>query len=138
MIEKELGFKEFLESGQSNRTVLNFGIDSQKNVESQLDAAFANDIAGCLVSTSKTWLVAEYLKKRDRRDVKLIGFDLISKNIELLKEGWIDFLINQNPERQARKSLNKFINHFAFGEEVEEREYLPVEIITKGNLTAAR
>lgn len=136
MVEKELGFKEYLESSQSIRLVQNFAIDSQQDVEIQLDAAFQHDIAACLVSTSKTWLVAEYLKKRNRRDVKLIGFDLISKNIELLKEGWIDFLINQNPERQARKSLNRFINHFAFGETIKEKEYLPIEIIAKGNLTA--
>lgn len=134
MIEKELGFKEYLEFNKSNRVVHNFAIDTQQDLKIQLDAAFENDIAACLVSTSKTWLVAEYLKKRNRRDVKLIGFDLISKNIELLREGWIDFLINQNPERQARKSLNRFINYFAFGETIQEKEYLPIEIITKGNL----
>ncbi|HSF53106.1 MAG TPA: LacI family DNA-binding transcriptional regulator [Algoriphagus sp.] len=134
MIEKELGFKEFMESSHSKRLIRNFSIDSQQDLENQLDAAFENDIAACLVSNSKTWIVGEYLKKRNLSDVKLIGFDLISKNIELLKQGWINFLINQNPERQARKSLNRFINHFAFGETIQEKEYLPIEIITKGNL----
>jgi len=108
-------------------------INSQHNLEAQLDAAFENNIVGCFVSTSKTWLIGEYLKKRKRADIKLVGFDLISNNIELLKEEWIAFLINQNPQRQAIRSLNAFINHFAFNEEIRMNEHFPIELITKGN-----
>jgi LacI family transcriptional regulator len=134
IMEKEIGFYDYMKSSQPKRFVETFTINSHRNLEQQLDAAFARNISGCLVSNSKTWIIGNYLKRHQRNDIRLIGFDLIEKNVELLKEGWIDFLINQNPERQARKSLNKFINHFAFGESTAERDYLPIEIITKHNL----
>jgi LacI family transcriptional regulator len=136
MLEKEKGFTDFIKSDESAGMCRSFLINSQQNPEEQLDAAFENNFSGCMVSTSKTFLVGEYLKKHQLSDVKLIGFDLISKNIDLLKEGWIDFLINQNPRRQARKSLNTFINHFAFHEEADEKELFPIEIIAKGNLNS--
>lgn len=134
MLEKGKGFNDYIKNNNSKRSCLSFMIDSQHNMEAQLDAAFKNNVAGCFVSTSKTWIIGEYLKKRKHADIKLVGFDLILKNIELLKEGWIDFLINQNPQQQARKSLNTFINHFAFHEEIKADEYFPIEIITKSNL----
>lgn len=134
MLEKEKGFRDFIKNNNSKRLCLSFMINSHNNLETQLDLAFKENIAACFVSTSKIWLIGEYLKKRKHTNIKLVGFDLIIKNIELLKEGWIDFLINQNPQRQARKSLNTFINHLAFHEEIKSDEYFPIEIITKSNL----
>jgi LacI family transcriptional regulator len=134
MLEKEKGFNDYIEGSGSGRVCLSFTVDGQRNLEAQLDEAFENNIAGCFVSTSKTWLIGEYLKKRGKAGIRLVGFDLIRKNIELLKEGWIDLLINQNPQRQARKSLNAFINHFAFNEVIKEDNYFPLEIITKSNI----
>lgn len=135
MIEKERGFTGYLnEEGRLNSS---FVIQSRRNYEKRLESIFRKEqISGVFVSTSKTYLMGSFLKSRSIRNVKLVGFDLISKNIELMKEGYIDFLINQNPRRQAVKSLNTFINSLVFNEIVNKERLFPIEIITKVNLAS--
>jgi len=52
----------------------------------------------------------------------------------LMQQGYIDFLINQNPCRQAELSINSFCNYFLYNEQVKSKNFFPIEIITSANL----
>lgn len=133
MMEKERGFFHYL--GETGREGRSFVINSSQDYESRLEKIFDTlDIAGALVSTSKTYLVGSYLKKTGNRSIKLAGFDLVSKNIELMQEGYIDILIHQNPGRQAARSLNTLVNFMVYKEKVKKQRLFPTDIITKVNL----
>jgi len=137
MIEKEQGFIDYLKETSGNRGYLCFCINSRKKFENQLERIFNdNPISGIFVSTSKTYMVGYFLKKRKIQNVKLVGFDLIKKNIELLQEGYIDFLINQNPRRQAIHSLDKFIDYLVFKQTGDKEPLSPIEVITRENLVS--
>lgn len=94
--------------------------------EAQLKAIF--------VSTSKAFEIAPYLQAYHREDVRLVGYDLLEKNIRFLKEGVIDFLINQNPRKQGYRGLYALADLLVFKKEVAPLKYLPLDIITKENL----
>ena len=64
----------------------------------------------------------------------LIGYDLTSKNIRLLKSGYISFLINENPGRQVEQSITRFSNYLVYKESVDSKRLFPIEIITRTNL----
>lgn len=92
------------------------------------------EISGIWVSSSKIFLVAELLDELGK-DINLVGYDLIDKNIEHLKAGTIDFLINQNPRTQAFLAVNHIANKLAFQKDIPAQHLLPIDIVSRENLT---
>jgi LacI family transcriptional regulator len=87
------------------------------------------------VSTSKgTYLIASIFKEKHKPGVKLIGYDMLEENIRFMKKGVIDFLINQNPKRQAFLGMNYLVGHLILKKEAPLQDLLPLEIISKENV----
>ena len=91
-------------------------------------------LKGIFVSTSKAYEIAPYLQAYHREDIRLVGYDLLEKNIHFLNEGIIDFLINQNPKKQGYRGLFALADLLIFKKEVAPLKYLPLDIITRENL----
>lgn len=76
-------------------------------------------------------VVYEYgLKKK----IAIVGYDLVEKNIEDLKEGKIDCLISQRPEEQGRDALYQLYRHLVLEETPETEIKMPFDIYFKENL----
>jgi LacI family transcriptional regulator len=139
LAEKEKGFREyFLEkkhSGYEIRT-LNLYSPNEPTFEKELSALLENPVLrGIFVSTSKaTYIVASYLEKLQRENIKLIGYDMLQENIRYMKKGVINFLINQNPKRQAFLGINHLVGYLILRKEAPSNDLLPLEIISKENL----
>lgn len=91
-------------------------------------------LKGIFVSTSKAYEIAPYLQAYHREDIRLVGYDLLERNIHFLQEGIIAFLINQNPKQQGYRGIYAFADQMIFKKEVAPVTYLPLDIITKENL----
>ena len=138
MLEKERGFLSYLNEYCPGReylvSVLN---NKQHHYHDQLRRILRNEhISGIFVSTSKTYRIGLYLQKEQIKDTVLIGYDLTNRNTALLESGYIRFLINQNPMRQAEESLNVFFNYLFFKVIYKSRLLFPIEIITRSNLVS--
>ncbi|MFN8254471.1 MAG: substrate-binding domain-containing protein [Bacteroidales bacterium] len=136
MLEKERGFIHYLKNEFPGREyqvmVLNNEKHSYSNqIKELLDK---NEISGIYVSTSKAYRIADYLVKEKLKPIHLVGYDLTVRNIEFLEKGYISFLINQNPRRQAEQSIQLFTEYFIFKRKVEPRVLFPIDIITKTSL----
>ena len=92
------------------------------------------ELRGIFVSTSKAYEIAPYLQAYRREEIRLVGYDLLERNIHFLREGVIDFLINQNPKKQGYRGLYALADLLVFKKEVAPIKYLPLDIITKENL----
>jgi ABC-type sugar transport system substrate-binding protein len=100
--------------------------------QQQLGEIFSKwKISGVCVSTSKAYYVGAFLGKEKKNKVRIVGYDLTSANIKLLKSGNIDFLINQNPGRQAEESINTLCGYLVHGEKVMPKKLFPIEIVTR-------
>ena len=64
----------------------------------------------------------------------LVGYDMLEENLQYLSSGVIDFLINQNPKRQAFLGINYLAEHLVFKRRVLSTDLLPLEVITRENL----
>jgi LacI family transcriptional regulator len=51
-----------------------------------------------------------------------------------LREGIIDFHINQNPKRQVNLGISHLINHLMFKRAAPEKDLFPLEVITTENV----
>jgi LacI family transcriptional regulator len=139
LAEKERGFREYFQQ----RSDCTFDIQTL-NLHDPSDAAFDEQVSGLLkettlrgifVSTSKgMYLIASFFKRQHKPGIKLIGYDMLDENIRYMKKGVIDFLINQNPKRQAFLGMNHLVGHLILKKDVPLQELLPLEIISKENI----
>lgn len=138
IVNREKGFRSYYEdhSDRLNHLItidLN-GVEDHK-FDQKLNETFdMYDISGLFVTNSRVYKVAEFLANRGSMNVRLVGYDLLPESIEYLKRDYIDFLISQKPEEQAFKGLSTLFNLVAFNREPEERQLLPIDIITRENL----
>jgi len=88
---------------------------------------------GIFVSTSKTYLLIEKVGNL-LENTTIIGFDLLPQNVKYLKEGKIDYLINQNPEKQGFLAITNLIDVLLLKKSVEATQYLPLDVVVKENV----
>ncbi len=139
MQEKERGFLEYLKKECPKRKYKIVALNSSEHkYEQQLEEIFSKwKISGIYVSTSKAYYVGSFAVKEKKSKIKIVGYDLTSANIKLLKSGIIDFLINQNPKRQAEESINTLCAFLVHGEEAMPKIIFPIEIVTRMSISIA-
>jgi len=93
----------------------------------QLDAIFITNSRTAHLLNANAWI------KNEAERLMIIGFDLVSQNIELLQSGHIDILLNQSPERQAYMGMINIFNHFVHRKSIPAKQYIPVDVVFKEN-----
>jgi len=138
LLEKEQGFKDyFVEKSGDKFKIVEFSMSPQKpTFQAEIQDLLAMDsLRGIFVSTSRgTAVAAAYLDKHGKNDIRMIGYDMLVDNLKYLKAGVIDFLINQNPKRQALLGVSHLVNHLMFKKSTPGTELFPLEIITQQNV----
>lgn len=104
-------------------------IDTLKNADTLPDGIF--------VANSLVYTIANYLNNKNKRfkEIPLIGYDLIPKNVELVSNGTIDFIITQQPTEQGYKGIQTLYDRLILKKEIDTEIIIPINIITKENLS---
>lgn len=68
------------------------------------------------------------------KSVKLVGYDLIKRNTQLLSEGVITALVAQRPEKQGYDGIKSLCNHLLFKQSLAKVNLMPIDILLKENL----
>ena len=139
LAEKERGFREYFglkKSGKREIKTLNLYSPSDATVEQQLGGLLKDPLLkGIFVSTSKsTFVVAEFLERSMKTGIKVIGYDMLEENIRYMEKGIVNFLINQNPKRQAFLGVNHLVSHLILKKQAPAHDLLPLEIISPENI----
>ena len=138
LIQKEKGFRDYFQkkNGQCFN-IKEFNLrPNDPAFDSKLDSVLTDpQLKGIFVSTSKgTSVIACRLEQKGKEGVRLIGYDMLEENLRYLRKGTIDFLINQNPKRQAFLSIGHMANYLVFKKPAPEVELFPLEVITQQNV----
>lgn len=136
--KKELGFKNYFSQNNLQQFDIIRADITRPNHPAfvkQMDSIIESNpnIRAVFVTTSKAFEVAEYLTQKHLSDIKIIGYDLLPKNIHYLKQNTISFLINQNPKGQGFWALQMLADKMIFDKPVPQLKYLPLDIVTKEN-----
>ena len=91
-------------------------------------------IEGGIIFNSTCYILGNYLKARGMQRVKLVGYDLIERNTQLLFDGVITALVAQRPERQGYDGIKSLCNHLLFKQNPEKVNLMPIDILLKENL----
>jgi LacI family transcriptional regulator len=138
LLEKEKGFKNYFETElapQPNH-IKSYTLPDSTHVlfEKELQSILRTpNLKGIYVTNSKAYLIATYLEK-EKQQVRLIGYDLVEENINYLRKGMIQFIIHQNPKRQAKLGIRTLVNYLLFDKKPTALNLFPLEVITKTNL----
>lgn len=134
-ILRKNGFNDYLQENnlQNNMLTIPFSATEPEKNEEMFDVFFNQNknIGGIVVLNSRGNVIANYLNKKNIDNIKLVGVDLTDENIESLKNGNIDFLIGQKPERQGYLAMKFMIEHLIFKRPVMVANILPLDILTK-------
>ena len=140
LIKKEQGFLDYFDQFTDNKFKITHEELSHGNDEvlfaEQMDELLVKtpEVSGFFVTTSKAFTIASYLKSKKLKGIRLVGYDLLEKNLDFLDQAYIDFLINQNPIGQGYYGIQLLIDHLIFKKAIPPIKYLPLDIITRENL----
>ena len=87
-----------------------------------------------VVFNSRVYQVADYLQKKNLKLDALVGYDLLQKNVEHLKNGEVNYLIGQRPGLQGYCGIKALCNHVVFKKPVTAVKYMPIDILMKENI----
>ncbi len=139
LLKKEQGLRDYFQendqTGQYEIVVVNLERANQYEFNLKMQQAFErqSQIKSIYVTTSKAYDIVSWLDQNQISDIKIIGYDLIPRNLHYLSTGKISFLINQNPKGQGYWGINQLAEHLVFKREVADVKYLPLDIITREN-----
>jgi LacI family transcriptional regulator len=95
------------------------------------------ELTGIFITNCMAHRVAEAAKRQKRRrPFILVGYDLIPKNQELLRDGGIDAIISQQPEEQGRQALLNLYRHIVLEQRIPSKVEIPLDVYFKENIPA--
>jgi LacI family transcriptional regulator len=139
LLEKEKGFKDYVHeafNGQAEVESLNRTSSTDFSFKKKFAKLISEpDLKGLFVSSSQgTATAASFLNSHGKNGIRLVGYDLLDRNVEYLRGGIIDFLIHQKPQQQAFLGVRCLANHLVFKKESLPISQFPLEVITRQNL----
>lgn len=137
---REKGFLQYLQSNKNSKKInyrtVNIDLSDDKKLTGTLNIVLNEEkqLDGIFVTNSRVHLVAKYLQRHQKKDILLVGYDLVTENIKHLNNGTIDFLICQKPEEQGYQSVYTLFNYLISRKSINRINYSPIDIIMKENL----
>lgn len=135
---REEGFRHYMIDHFPKIKIVNLDINDerpQSEIREVISNFFKNntDIHHCITLSSKAYLIGEYLLKANRRNIHMMGYDMISRNAICVQQDSIDFLIAQHAYRQGYYCVKTLFDAVVLQHSVKAINYMPIELICKEN-----
>ncbi|MBR3390832.1 MAG: LacI family DNA-binding transcriptional regulator [Prevotella sp.] len=136
---REAGFLHYMRDHHPNVTIreLCLPLDGDKaTYEEMLEKFFTKNkkIHHAITFCSKAHIVGEFLLRTNRRNVQIMGYDMVQKNAECLRKGSISFLIAQHAYMQGYYCVETLFQAIVLKKGVPPVNYMPIEILNKENV----
>jgi LacI family transcriptional regulator len=136
---RETGFRHYMHDHFPSVIIheVNLSLDEKReNYDQILEQFFAEHplVHHCITFNSKAHLVGEYLLKSNRRNIQIMGYDMVPKNAECVRQGSISCLIAQHAYLQGHACIETLFRAIVLKKEVDPVNYMPIEFLTKENI----
>lgn len=138
-ITRRTGLIDYISEHYPECRIENTFIDP-KNVASRyevLDAMFAADpdpFKYIVMCNSRVHFVADYLRDRGIRTCRVVGFDVLERNLAALREDYVQALIAQHSDRQAAAAITAVTDYLILHESPARKDnYTQMDILNKYN-----
>jgi len=136
---REEGFRQYMADHFPAIRIVDFELPQtfeQSEIDSHLDRFFAEhpDVHHCITMSSRAHFVGTYLLRNNRRDIQIMGYDMVNQNARCLREGSISFLIAQHAFVQGHGCVDTLFKAIVLKQEVASVNYMPIELLTPENV----
>ena len=136
---RETGFRHYMHDHYPQVTIheVNLSLDEKREkFDDILEQFFTRhpQVHHCITFNSKAHLVGEYLLRSNRRNIQIMGYDMVPKNAECVRQGSISFLIAQHAYMQGYACIETLFHAIVLKKEVDPVNYMPIELLTKENI----
>lgn len=136
---REVGFRHYMHdhfpSVEITELCLPFN-GTRSEFDTELTQFFTSHphVHHCISLNSRAYIVGEYLLRHNMRDVQIMGYDMVAKNAECLRQGSISFLIAQHGYQQGYSCVDALFQAIVLKKKVQPVNYMPIELLTKENV----
>ncbi len=140
---RETGFRHYMHDHFPSVAIheVNLSLDDKpEHYDDILEEFFAAhpQVHHCITFNSKAHLVGNFLLRSNRRNVQIMGYDMVPQNAECVRQGSISFLIAQHGYMQGYACIETLFNAIVLKKEVDPVNYMPIELLTKENINFYR
>ena len=136
---RETGFRHYMHDHFPKVEIheVNLSLDDKReNYDLILDDFFTNHphVHHCITFNSKAHLVGDFLLRSNRRNIQIMGYDMVPKNADCVRQGSISFLIAQHAYMQGYACIETLFDAIVLKKEVDPVNYMPIELLSKENI----
>ena len=136
---RETGFRHYMTDHFPSVVIheVNLSLDEKREKYDAILERFFTEhplVHHCITFNSKAHLVGEYLLKSNRRNIQIMGYDVVPKNAECVRHGSISFLIAQHAYMQGYACIDTLFRAIVLKKEVDPSNYMPIELLSRENI----
>ena len=136
---RETGFRHYMHDHYPSVAIheVNLSLDEKREKYDAILEKFFNEhplVHHCITFNSKAHLVGEYLQRSNRRNIQIMGYDMVPKNAECVRQGSISFLIAQHAYMQGYACVDTLFRAIVLKKEVDPVNYMPIELLSRENI----
>ena len=135
---REIGFREYMQEHHPACRIWELDLHAKRDSEDtlMLDEFFQEHptVKNGITFNSKAYIIGEYLLKKQKKDFNLMGYDLLQRNVDCLKQGSIFFLIAQQPTLQGFDGIKALCEYLILKKEIARENFMPIDLLTKENI----
>lgn len=136
---REVGFRRYMEQyyPQVEIKTLNLPMGESKATYNALLDEFFNanpNIHHCFTTNSRAYIIGEFILETNKKNVQVMGYDMVPKNAECVRRGSISFLIAQHAYQQGFSSVDALFQKTVLKKDVRPINYMPIELLSKENI----
>lgn len=138
-VSRRTGFMDYMSKHYPDTEIVNVFIDPKdpSDIEAKLEAAFAaesGDERYIVMFNSRIHLVADFLRNKEMKTCRTVGFDVLEKNVSALRDGYVQALIAQHSDNQAAAAVNALIDSIILNVPVSRKDnYTQMDILNRYN-----
>lgn len=136
---REVGFRHYMHDHFPSIKITTLDLPltaTRQEYDQMLESYFQQhpNIHHCITLGSKAHVMGDFLLRTNRRDVQIMGYDMVGKNAECLRQGSISFLIAQHAYQQGYSCVDALFKAIVLKKKVQPVNYMPIELLSKENV----
>lgn len=136
---REVGFRHYMHDHfpEIKISEIDLPLDKdRKDYDILLEEFFTKhpQVHHCITFSSKAHIVGEFLLRTNRRNIQIMGYDMVGKNAQCIRQGSISFLIAQHGYMQGYNCVDALFQAIILKNEVNPVNYMPIELLTRENV----
>lgn len=136
---REVGFRHYMRDHFPNTEIVSLELPfgaTRAQYDKLLEDCFQQHphVHHCITLGSKAHIAGDFLLRTNRRNVQIMGYDMVGKNADCLRSGSISFLIAQHAYQQGHSCIEALFRAIVLKKKVEPVNYMPIELLTKENV----